>query len=110
MASGCCDPSALTSLVFLLPWPAQWALFLTLPIFYCNLVWKSIAKSAGSPRGRADWLRQLLPLKIPTGPLAVLSFPGGTTMWQVCFAVFVIPTAVVTALALVEILVYGGER
>ena len=46
MASGCCDPSALTSLVFLLPWPAQWALFLTLPIFYCNLVWKSIPKSA----------------------------------------------------------------
>jgi hypothetical protein len=31
-------------------------------------------------------------------------------MWQVCFAAFVIPTAVVTALAVVEILVYGGER
>jgi hypothetical protein len=30
-------------------------------------------------------------------------------MWQVCFAVFVIPTAVVTVLALVEILVYGGN-
>jgi hypothetical protein len=36
--------------------------------------------------------------------------PGGTTMWQVCFAVFVIPTAVITALAIVEILVYGGEQ
>ena len=36
--------------------------------------------------------------------------PGGTTMWQICFAVFAIPTAVITALALVEILVYGGER
>ena len=35
--------------------------------------------------------------------------PGGTTMWQVCFAVFVIPTAVITALAIVEILVYGGD-
>ena len=30
-------------------------------------------------------------------------------MWQMCFAVFVIPTAVVTALALVEILVHGGN-
>jgi len=30
-------------------------------------------------------------------------------MWQVCFAVFVIPTAVVTALAVVEILVYGDD-
>jgi hypothetical protein len=30
-------------------------------------------------------------------------------MWQICFAVFVIPTAVVAALALVEILVYGGD-
>ena len=26
-------------------------------------------------------------------------------MWQICFAVFVIPTAVVTALAVVEILI-----
>ena len=31
-------------------------------------------------------------------------------MWQVCFAVFVIPTAIITTLALVEILVYGGEQ
>jgi hypothetical protein len=31
-------------------------------------------------------------------------------MWQVCFAVFVIPTARVTALAIVEILIYGGKR
>jgi hypothetical protein len=30
-------------------------------------------------------------------------------MWQVCFAVFVIPIAVVTTLAIVEILVYGGD-
>ena len=30
-------------------------------------------------------------------------------MWQICFAVFVIPTALVTALVLVEILVYGGN-
>ena len=30
-------------------------------------------------------------------------------MWQICFAVFVIPTALVTALALVEILIYGGN-
>ena len=30
-------------------------------------------------------------------------------MWQICFAVFVIPTAVVTALAIVEILLYGGN-
>jgi hypothetical protein len=30
-------------------------------------------------------------------------------MWQICFAVFVIPTAVVTALAVVEILIYGGN-
>jgi hypothetical protein len=30
-------------------------------------------------------------------------------MWQVCFAVFVIPTAVVTSLAIVEILVYGDD-
>ena len=30
-------------------------------------------------------------------------------MWQVCFAVFVIPTAVITALAVVELLVYGGD-
>jgi len=30
-------------------------------------------------------------------------------MWQVCFAVFVIPIAVVTTLALVEILVYRGD-
>lgn len=35
--------------------------------------------------------------------------PGSTTMWQVCFAVFVIPTPVITALAIVEILVYGGD-
>lgn len=35
--------------------------------------------------------------------------PGGTKMWQICFAVFVIPTAVITALAIVEILVYGGD-
>jgi hypothetical protein len=30
-------------------------------------------------------------------------------MWQICFAVFVNPTAIVTALAIVEILVYGGD-
>jgi hypothetical protein len=30
-------------------------------------------------------------------------------MWQVCFAVFVIPTAVITAMAIVGILVYGGD-
>jgi hypothetical protein len=30
-------------------------------------------------------------------------------MWQICFAVLVIPTAVVTALAVLEILVYGGN-
>jgi hypothetical protein len=30
-------------------------------------------------------------------------------MWQVCFAVLVIPTAIITALAVVEILVYGGD-
>jgi hypothetical protein len=30
-------------------------------------------------------------------------------MWQLCFAVFVIPTAFVTALAVMEILVYGGD-
>jgi hypothetical protein len=30
-------------------------------------------------------------------------------MWQICFAVFVIPTAVVTALAVVEILVCGDN-
>jgi hypothetical protein len=30
-------------------------------------------------------------------------------MWQICFAVFVIPTVVVTALAIVKILVYGGD-
>jgi hypothetical protein len=30
-------------------------------------------------------------------------------MWPICFAVFVIPTAVVTALAVVEILVYGDN-
>lgn len=30
-------------------------------------------------------------------------------MWQVCFAVFDIPTAVVTTLALAEIVVYGGD-
>jgi hypothetical protein len=30
-------------------------------------------------------------------------------MWHVCFAVFVVPTAVVVALALLEPLIYGGE-
>ena len=30
-------------------------------------------------------------------------------MWQVCFAVFVIPTAIFTALGLLELLIYGGE-
>jgi hypothetical protein len=30
-------------------------------------------------------------------------------MWQICFTVFAIPTAVVTALAIVEILLYGGD-
>jgi hypothetical protein len=30
-------------------------------------------------------------------------------MWQICFAVFVIPTAIITALTVVEILVYGGD-
>jgi hypothetical protein len=35
--------------------------------------------------------------------------PGGTTIWHACFTVFVIPTAVITALAIVEILVYGGD-
>jgi hypothetical protein len=34
---------------------------------------------------------------------------GDATMWQICFAVFVIPTAVVTALAVVEILTCGGN-
>jgi len=31
-------------------------------------------------------------------------------MWQVCFAVFVIPTAIFTALGLLGILIYGGEQ
>jgi len=31
-------------------------------------------------------------------------------MWQVCFTVFVIPTAVFVALALLEPLIYGGEQ
>jgi hypothetical protein len=34
---------------------------------------------------------------------------GGTTMWQVCFAVSVLPIAVITALAIAESLVYGGD-
>jgi hypothetical protein len=31
-------------------------------------------------------------------------------MWQVCFAVFVIPTAIFTALDLLGLLIYGGEQ
>ena len=31
-------------------------------------------------------------------------------MWQVCFAVFVVPTAILAALALLEPLIYGGEQ
>jgi hypothetical protein len=31
-------------------------------------------------------------------------------MWQVCFTVFVIPTAVFAALALLQSLIYGGEQ
>jgi hypothetical protein len=31
-------------------------------------------------------------------------------MWQVCFAVFVIPTAIFAALGLLGILIYGGEQ
>jgi hypothetical protein len=30
-------------------------------------------------------------------------------MWKVCFAVFVIPTAIFVALAILELLIYGGE-
>ena len=30
-------------------------------------------------------------------------------MWQICLAVFVISIAIVTALAVVEILIYGGD-
>ena len=30
-------------------------------------------------------------------------------MWQVCFVVFVIPTAIFAALGLLELLIYGGE-
>jgi hypothetical protein len=30
-------------------------------------------------------------------------------MWQVCFAVSVLPIAVITALAIAESLVYGGD-
>jgi hypothetical protein len=31
-------------------------------------------------------------------------------MWQVCFAVFVAPTALFVAVALLEPLIYGGEQ
>ena len=31
-------------------------------------------------------------------------------MWLVCFAVFVIPTAIFTALGLLGLLIYGGEQ
>ena len=57
----------------------------------------------------SDCLRQYLPHKLYAVPPAVPSFSEDTTMWQVCFAVFVIPTAIVTAMGLLHILVYGGE-
>jgi hypothetical protein len=31
-------------------------------------------------------------------------------MWQICFAVFVIPTAIFGALGLLGLLICGGER
>jgi hypothetical protein len=31
-------------------------------------------------------------------------------MWLVCFALFLIPTAIFTALALLGLLIYGGEQ
>ena len=31
-------------------------------------------------------------------------------MWRVCFPVFVVPTALFVALALLDILIYGGEQ
>jgi hypothetical protein len=31
-------------------------------------------------------------------------------MWRVCFTVFVVPTALFIALALLEPLIYGGEQ
>jgi hypothetical protein len=31
-------------------------------------------------------------------------------MWHVCFVVFVIPTAIFVALALLGLLIYGGEQ
>ena len=31
-------------------------------------------------------------------------------MWHVCFVVFVIPTAIFFALALLGLLIYGGEQ
>jgi hypothetical protein len=30
-------------------------------------------------------------------------------MWQVCYSVFVVPLAIVLALALVDLLIYGGK-
>jgi len=30
-------------------------------------------------------------------------------MWRVCYSVFVVPLAIVLALALVDLLIYGGK-
>jgi hypothetical protein len=51
----------------------------------------------------------MLPQKFSAGQLAVLSSTRRCDVWQVCFIVFVSPTAIFVALGLLEILILGGE-
>ena len=102
--------SVSTSWGVLLPWLVQHTLFLTPGILYCSAIGLSSFKSSSQPpvielTGPANTGRRS---STPSHRLCHHP-PEDTTMWQVCFAVFVIPTAIVTAMGLLHILVYGGE-